>query len=295
MALTQVPNSMLVGPLSSGLMMSALDPRLGIAGDGIQDDTEPLQAALDEYGALYFPNAVYKITDTIELTDYNHITFQSHLAIIRGDISGPLIAAKDRLSDRHYFITIDGGRFDAVDKSGGSVGIDLSNVTYARIRDPFIQNCSYGVRVGGDHGGPGGAVSAYYNLVDGFIISDCTVGIATGTLGNSNMFKNGSIKSAVVGSEDDDNSDNTYDCVQYEVFTHSGHRISNSGDATVVSRVKDCRFENPSKTGDYSAAVAIRVGAASISARLRDNYISVVATGISDSGTDTIDEGNTIP
>lgn len=40
---------------------------LGAAGDGITDDTARLQSAIDRYPVLYFPQGMYKVTETLKL------------------------------------------------------------------------------------------------------------------------------------------------------------------------------------------------------------------------------------
>src|SRR5258708_19896767 len=40
---------------------------LGVRGDGIADDTEPLRKAVGEHKTLYFPSGQYRVSDTITL------------------------------------------------------------------------------------------------------------------------------------------------------------------------------------------------------------------------------------
>jgi hypothetical protein len=258
----------------------------GAVGDGVTNDIVALQAATDNSLGVWIPSGIYKILSTWLLRDYNNLFFESHQAVIQGDLATPLISTKNSTTDRRYFIGLHGGRIDAVDKSGGSVGIDFAAVTYGHVWGTWVYNCAVGIRSGG------GGQSAYYNNFVSFVVSTCSVGIQNGTLGNSNTFQNGSVKDCLVCAEDDNNSDTTYNMVAFEGFTLFGVRIANSAVATTFTRILNCRFENPSTTGLYASAVAIRVNPLSINARIRDNYISVVTTGISDSGVTTQSSGN---
>lgn len=258
----------------------------GATGNGTTDDLAALQAATDNVYGVWIPVGIYKITNTWLLRDYNNLYFESHNAIIQGDLSVPLVSTKNSLTTRTFFIGIHGGRIDAVDKSGGSVGIDFAATTYGHVWGTWVYNCAVGIRCGG------GTQSAYYNNFVSFIVSSCSVGIQNGTLGNANTYQNGSVKDVVVGAEDDNNSDNTYNMCQFETFTAYGVRLANSGFATVYIRINNCRFENPSTGGAYASATAIRVNNFAYNSRIRDNYISVVATALSDSGVNTGASGN---
>lgn len=261
----------------------------GAVGDGVADDTAAIQFAANCVLGLWFSNSTYKITDTIYLRDYANLYFVSHQAIILGDLAKPLLAANDNgTANRHFFIAINGGMIDGVDSTGGSIAIDLSNVTYGRVTGTFMRNCAFGIILGG-------ITSAYYNVIEKYIISDCTVGIKASTLGNSNMITLGSIKNCAVAFDCDDNTDNSFDKNQGEGFTGFGVRVSNTALATVMARAMFNRFENPSKTGLYSSAVAVRFAPAAVSCCALYNYISVVTTGVSDSGSSSSVTGNTVP
>lgn len=263
----------------------------GATGDGVTDDTGALTAATDLIRGVWISDGTYVITSSWELPNFANLHFESYNSIIRGDLNVSLICSKTRLTDRAFWIEIHGGRIDGVDRSGGSIAIDFCNVTYGRVNGTWMYNCQIGTVMGGNYGG--GAQSSYYNVFHEFIISSCSIGVRCGTLGNSNVFSSGSIKDCVVGTEDDDNTDNTYDKVQIETFTAFGSRMSNSGVATVMIRVINCRFENPSTGGAYASAIGVRDNPAAQESRIRDNYISTVATHTAISGSGSQASGNT--
>lgn len=258
----------------------------GAVGDGVTNDIVALQAATDNSLGVWIPSGIYKILSTWLLRDYNNLFFESHQAVIQGDLATPLISTKNSTTTRSFFIGLHGGRIDAVDKSGGSIGIDFAAVTYGHVWGTWVYNCAVGIRNGG------GTQSAYYNNFVSFIVSTCSVGIQNGTLGNSNTFQNGSVKDCLVCAEDDNNSDTTYNMVAFETFTLYGVRAANSGSPTTYVRVLNCRFENPSISGAYASAIAVRVGVNAAHSRIRDNYISTMATAISDSSASTQSSGN---
>jgi hypothetical protein len=67
----------------------------GAVGDGVTDDTAAIQAAFDHIvslgfgGTIFFPRGVYKITDTIDVSDMKHVTVKGEQGAIN---SNPTIA-----------------------------------------------------------------------------------------------------------------------------------------------------------------------------------------------------------
>jgi hypothetical protein len=143
----------------------------------------------------------------------------------------------------------------------------------------FITYCSTAVVNGGT-----GAQGAFYNDFFGVDITTVITGYANGTLGNEIHVYGGRVSDTVVGTDDDDNSGVLYSGLALETFTHSGHRLANSGVACAAIRSMGCRFENPSTGGAYASAVAVRISATAQDTSVYAPEILVVATGISDGG-----------
>jgi hypothetical protein len=141
--------------------------------------------------------------------------------------------------------------------------------------DTFINRCAFGICIGGAD-----SLGAFYNSVREFIITDVTVGIQCGTPGNENNFRVGRIGSCVVGTDDDDNTCNTYDGVAIEGFT-TGHRVSNSGSASQRIRYLNSRLENNGGVG-----VVIDIKAAAQSTVIMSEFYTGVAA-VQDGGTGT--------
>lgn len=228
--------------------------------------------------SLFIPNGEYRCTEAVVVTDYSHLEFETNNAILFGDHSGAGIEGRGKgTGERMFFPTLRSGRI----RGGGalSYGVDCYNITYMQMWGTFITAVANGWR-------NGGGVSAYYNEAHGVTISSCSVGVLNGTLGNSNKMFGGSIKDVIVGTSDDNNSDNRYEAVAIETFTAFGSRVGNGAPSTFTT-FRDCRYENPTTTGAYASAVAVRISTGCQYSRIRDNYISTVATQISDSGTGT--------
>jgi hypothetical protein len=115
----------------------------------------------------------------------------------------------------------------------------------------------------------------FYNRATDAIITDVPVGILCGTLGNENVFRGVRIGSCVVGTDDDDNTCNTYDEVAIEVFSSTGHRVCNTGAASQRIRYINSRLENVGGVG-----IGIDIKAAAQGNVVYGEFFTGVATGL---------------
>lgn len=253
--------------------------------DGSGNQQPRVQSILDQWGSIFIPRGTLRCTSAIQHGDNNHIEFESHAAQLFADHAGSAIEGKNKATERRFFLTIESGKI----YGGGSlsVGIDFFSTTYARIMGTWLYTMSRGWRNGG-----AGSQGAYYNEAHGMTISTVTTGVTNGTLGNEIKMFGGSIKDMVVGTEDDDNTSVLYDGVAIETFTSYGGRVANGGAGTDKIRHTNCRFENPSTSGPYASAVAIRWNTHAQNCRARDNSITMVASAIEDSGSNNEKSGN---
>jgi hypothetical protein len=113
-------------------------------------------------------------------------------------------------------------------------------------------------------------------------MTDVGVGVRCGTLGNSNDFRVGRIGSCVVGTDDNDNTCNTYDSIAIEGFTISGHRVCNSGVTSQRTRYLNSRLENNGGVG-----IGIDIKAAAESTVISGEFCTGLATNVQDSGSNT--------
>jgi hypothetical protein len=253
--------------------------------DGTGNYQAQVQSILDQHGSIFIPNGTLRCTSAIQHADNTYIQFEGIAAQLFADHNGSAIEGKNKTTERRFFLTIESGKI----YGGGalSVGIDMLSTTYGLIKGTWLYTMALAWKNGGS-----GSQSAYHNEAHGCAISTVTTGVSNGTLGNETKMFGGSIKDMVVGTEDDDNSGVLYDGVALETFTGFGGRVSNSGVAADKIRHQNCRFENPSTTGAYASATALRWNPASQNCRARDNSILTVANGIVDSGTANQESGN---
>jgi hypothetical protein len=247
----------------------------GAKGDNSAADLTALQAATDLCDAVFIPNGTYKTDNAWLLDDNATLNFESRQAEIISTSTSAIIRARGYKTTRNFYIELHGGTLRG-SGTGGPIAIDFTSASYGRIYNTFISQCAFGIWIGGD-----GSLGAFYNSARDFIITDVTTGIVCGTLGNENNFRVGRIGSCVVGTDDNDNTCNTYDGVAIEGFT-TGHRVSNSGVASQRIRYLNSRLENSDNSG-----VGIDIKAAAQGTIVSGEFYTGVATGVADSGTDT--------
>jgi hypothetical protein len=248
----------------------------GAKGDNSAADLPSLQAATDLGVAVFIPNGSYKTNAPWLLDDNANLEFESTNAIIRSTSVSAILRARGGASTRNFFIKIVGGTLQGTGTSG-PVGIDFLSTSYGLIEGTFINQCGYGIKIGGS-----GSLGAFYNRATDVIITDITVGILCGTLGNENVFRGVRIGSCVVGTDDDDNTCNTYDEVAIEVFSSTGHRVCNTGAASQRIRYINSRLENVGGVG-----IGIDIKSAAQGTVVSGEFYTGVATGVQDGGTGT--------
>lgn len=251
----------------------------GAMGDNSAADLTSLQAATDLCDDVYIPDGTYKISGPWLLDDNATLIFQSRSALIKSSemsSSSAILRARGTSSTRNFYITIKSGMLQGP-VSSGVVGIDFLSTSYGLVEGTFISQCGEGIKIGGS-----GSLGAFYNRYTDGILTDVTVGVRCGTLGNENVFRGLRIGSCVVGTDDDDNTCNTYDEVAIEVFSSTGHRVCNTGAASQRIRYINSRLENVGGVG-----IGIDVKAAAQGTVVSGEFYTGVATGVQDGGTGT--------
>lgn len=252
----------------------------GAKGDNSAAELSSLQASTDLCDSVFIPNGTYKVNGQWLLDDYATLEFESLQAIIKSsdvNTSNAILKARGGASTRNFFITIHGGTLQGPTAGGGVNGIDFLSTSYGRVQGTFFNNLSDAIQIGGS-----GSLGAFYNSVRDFIMTDVGVGVRCGTLGNSNDFRVGRIGSCVVGTDDNDNTCNTYDSIAIEGFTASGHRVCNSGVTSQRTRYLNSRLENNGGVG-----IGIDIKAAAESTVVSGEFHTGLATGVQDSGSNT--------
>lgn len=246
--------------------------RYGAVLNGVTDDTTALQNALLCDHRVFIPNGTAKITSTLELDDSTTIVFESRQAIIKGNLTAPLLRGRNGTTQRRYNITIWGGTLDNTSRANaGGIGLDFLSTTMAKVFGTLIQNVATAVRNGGT-----GSLGAFYNEFHGVDITTVTDGYTNGTLGNENKIFGGRVNDCTNGTTDNDNSCNSYFGLAIEVFT-TAHRNSNTA-ASLSTRYYGSRIENTPSSGT----------AFSIAAAAQDTLIDwPYITGVSSTGLPT--------
>lgn len=250
----------------------------GAVGNGIADDTVAIQAALDSASGarVFFPNGTYKITSALQLNDENVLDFESRLAIIKGNLTGPLLKGKSATSERRHRIQIFSGQLDNTSRANaGGMGIDMFGVSSTKVFGTIIKNCETGIRCAGQVGPP--ELGCYYNEFYGVDILTVVTGVSQGTQANDNKFFGGRVNDCTIGTDDNNGSGNGYFGMAIEVFS-VGHRNSNTT-VSQFTRYVGSRLENTPTTG-----TGISIGATA-----QDIFICApqpigLSTDISDSG-----------
>jgi hypothetical protein len=245
-------------------------------GDNTAADLPSLQAATDLCDSVFIPNGTYKTNGPWLLDDNTVLEFESWQAEINSTSATAILKARGGSSTRNFFIKIVSGTLRG-SGTGGPVGIDFTSTTYGIVQNTFINKCSFGILIGGS-----GSQGAFYNRVTDAIITEVTVGTRCGTLGNENIFRGVRVGSCQIGTDDDDNTCNTYDADAIEVFSASGHRVCNTGNASQRIRYINPRLENVGGVG-----VGIDIKAAAQSTIVSGEFYTGVATGVQDGGTGT--------
>lgn len=246
----------------------------GAVGDGVAADLPSLQACTDLCVSALIPNGVYKTDGPWLIDDGCTLHFESRDAEINSTSVSAIIRPRGYLTTRNFHIVINNGTLRGTGKSG-PVGIDFSSTSMGKIFGTFITYVGVGVKQGGT-----GSQGAFYNEFHSVDITTVTTGYQNGTLANSNTVYGGRVTDCVVGTDDDDNSCNTYDCLAIESFTTSAHRISNSGSASQRTRSINCRWENVGGVG-----IGADIKAAAQATIVSGEFHTGLATAVADSGT----------
>lgn len=248
----------------------------GALGDNSHADLPNLQAATDLCDAVYVPIGTYKTSGPWLLDDYAQLHFESREAVIKSTSASAILRARGLTSTRNYQIQLHGGRIEGSGPAG-PVGLDFTSATMCKVFGTWFYQVSEGVRQGGS-----GSLGAFYNDFFGVDMTDVTIGFNNGTLANSNNAFGGRIGSCVVGTDDNDNTCNSYWGLAIEGFTNSGHRVSNSGATVQRARFISSRLENVGGVG-----TGIKIAAAAESTVIIGEFATGLATTIDDGGTGT--------
>jgi len=263
-------------------MVSVLD--FGAAGDGIQDDTAYIQAALDAIsstgGEIYLPRGTYKITSTLTWGNGTKIVGCGYDSLIKGEsLTVPLLQSKGGSTSRRYRLHIEDLGIDNVSRAAtGGIGCDLRNATDCVVRNVFFYNVDTGVQHLAD-----GGLGCYYNTLSECVFSNCNIGAIYTTLANENRNIACRFNNTTTGILVSDGSHNHFISPSIEIFTSIGIHVSGPAyDTQIISP----RLENLPTSG-----IGIKVVAAAVRTSIKDPQYVSLTTNLDDAGVGTTTNG----
>jgi hypothetical protein len=257
----------------------------GAIGDFSNDDTHALQAASDFSRGVFVPNGQYKITKTWLLDDYAEIHFESRNAILRTAVNIDMMAGRGTSGYypspyRNFRCAIRGGQFNGPAKDNGQAAMNWESFSFVKVFGTEIYGIQYGIKNGGPN-----SLGAFYNDFFGVDIGTVSIAVSNGTLANHINFFGGRSNDMLIGTEDYDNSDNTYWGFATEGYSNVGARVSHTGQTSQRIRFMGGRYENVGP----GAVAGISIHAAAQNTVINAPiFINAGASNISDSGTSTV-------
>lgn len=230
-------------------MVSVKD--FGAVGDGVNDDTTAIQAALDATSFVYFPKGEYLISAPLEMNTGNFV--QGAGRGVGSDIATKIVATHNGAVFKGKGVTPASGtnvrRYNGGGRDiwiygpgpvfGASTGLDMRGCTMFKWNNLWIQNINTGVLLGLGY-------SSYYNEFYGCDIDGVVYGYYSDALGNENLVVGGRVNNCTTGTRDGDNSHNKYIGLAIEVFTN-GHLLNSP--ATQYIQFIGSRVENVPSSG----------------------------------------------
>jgi hypothetical protein len=222
----------------------------GAKGDGVTDDTEALQAALDAAHTagggtiLLAPNGVYKCTDILLIYGNTEIAGLGN-SIIRTTATTGIAAGG---TTAQYHICLSRFWLDSTCTTSGAIGLDLTRVSYSRFTD-FVVNTDAVNAVGIKLTGRTEGDTPFYNeffacVIGGKIAADAGTGVlfeaGTGAGANENHFFGGRVSGWTVGAYFEAGDNNLFAGTAFESAWECFLKF---GSAATSNHALACRYE----------------------------------------------------
>src|SRR3990167_511300 len=234
------------------VVINVKDAPYSAVGNGVANDTTALQSAIDDGNTsgipVYLPSGTYLISTSLVYYTGTYIYGAGKtLGTIKGNnLTVPSFKTTNQATTRYYYPVFRDFEIDNQNRANvGAIGIDLRNVSYARVRDMFFENIEMAVQLLTDNPAIGGS---YYNIIEKNVISTVDFGIYEGAGCNSNAINYNKIGDSenpiTIGDTSNHNQVWGNEC---EVFTGTGLRL---GSESEFNSIFANRFENsPGPTG----------------------------------------------
>jgi hypothetical protein len=233
----------------------------GAVGDGVADDTDDIQDALDKRGRTYFPGNTYLISSSLIIDTKNYLkgdgrqkTLIKAVSMTDSMIRRTSTASSSLTANRSFDMVIEDLWLDNTTAAAGSVGIDLSQCTDCVVRNTFVGSCETGHKL---------AHFCYYNRLDTCTSSNCTTGFHIYNGANDNTLTRARCSVVTDGyhfEEGPDGAVNNCSLVGASVEGFTGRALWFDGTTAgliIANSVYNLRAENSSSQGtgiDFGAA-----------------------------------------
>lgn len=170
-------------------------PYAAAVGDGVTDDTAAIQALINAFGGVFFPQGVYRITDSLDFENKTLIGENMMNTIIKGDISDPnvpIIKAGRTCVIKNLLLRFKPGSLENITPiyTGYFVGIYLAGGAnnYSLQRGSLVQNVRIDNVGTGIYDDTNGAFSGTYDTIE--ITDFYASGFVSRAMNTGNIYRN---------------------------------------------------------------------------------------------------------
>ena len=170
-------------------------PYVAAVGDGIADDTAAIQALIDAFGGVFFPQGVYRLTDSLDFENKTLMGENMMTTILMGDITDPnvpIIKAGRTCIIKNLLLRFKPHSLDNITPiyTGYFVGIYLAGGAnhYSLQRGSIVQNVRIDNVGTGIYDDNNGAFSGTYDTIE--ITNFYAYGFASRAMNTGNVYRN---------------------------------------------------------------------------------------------------------
>src|SRR3990167_10102958 len=127
------------------VVINVKDAPYSAVGNGVANDTTALQSAIDDGNTsgipVYLPSGTYLISGSLTYYTGTHIYgVSSSVSVIKGNnLTVPIFKTANQSTTRYYWAIFRDFGIDNISRSNvGAIGVDLRNISFARIENIFF-------------------------------------------------------------------------------------------------------------------------------------------------------------